>query len=152
MTNNPTSTSESAAQRWRPLLAHVVIAAIVMAATIVVVRELFMPHTIAEASAPEIVLALLIGWQFVWFTLFTGLRLVSRRPLPVGTAIARAVLTVIGAVFPAVVLFLLLPWGWTVVVGTLVVTAAIAVRQIIRWPKRTPAADPDRGQDAADVS
>jgi hypothetical protein len=111
-----------------------VIAGTVMAATAVAIRELFMRYSAIELSAPH-VLTWLIGWQVVWFSAFTYLRLAARRSLPLGTTIEVTVLAVTGAFLPAVAVLMLAPWVWAVLVGQMVVTAAIAVRQILLWRK-----------------
>jgi len=131
--NNLTSAPESARRHWRLVLAHIVIAGTVVAATAaVVIREFFVPGTVAELSTSH-VLMLLIGWQAVSFSVFTYLPLASRHSLPVGTAIEVAVLVVIGAVLPVVAVLLLLPGVWVVLVGAVVVTVGIGVRQLFLW-------------------
>lgn len=136
MTNNLTSAPESAPRRWRLVLTHIVIAAAVMATTAVVFRELFVPHTITDVSAPQ-VLTHLIGWQVLCFSAFTFLRLTSTRRPPVGAAIEMTVLAVMGAILPAVAVLLLAPWAWVVLAGVTVVTAATAVRHIIDWRRNS---------------
>lgn len=134
--SNPTSAPESVRRRGRLVLVHIVIAGTVIAATAVVIREFFVPHTVTELSAPQ-VLTWLIGWQVVCFSVFTCLRLASRYPLPVGTAIEVTVLAVMGASLPVVAVLLPFPWVWAVLVGDVVVTVAIVVRQIFLWRRNS---------------